>query len=252
MEIKKVRLQKLISECGVASRRKAEELILQGRVKVNGVTASIGDSVVPGKDKVTVNGTPVRQTKDKIYIALNKPRGYVTTLNDELGRKCVTELIDLNARIYPVGRLDKDSEGLLILTNDGEFANGLTHPRYHVPKVYKASLSPAVTEKQLAAIEAGILLDGKMTAPAKTKVIKQEFERSVVEITLFEGRNRQIRRMCEVLNLEVKRLSRVAIGIVKLGGLPVGEYRMLEQNEVNSLKKAAGITGAAVPKFQRR
>lgn len=241
MEKKPERLQKMISQSGLASRRKAEEMIAGGRVRVNGAPAKLGDSAVPGRDKVTVDGKPLHLPKEKLYIALNKPRGYVTTMKDELGRRCVTELLkELSERVYPVGRLDKDSEGLLLLTDDGEFANAITHPAHHVPKVYRVSLRPGITEEQLVRMETGIVLDGRPTAPAKATLVSQEPGRAVIELTLFEGRNREIRRMCEELGLEVRRLSRVAIGSLKLGGLRPGEYRLLEKHERTSLLKAAG------------
>jgi 23S rRNA pseudouridine2605 synthase len=244
LEQKEVRLQKFISECGVDSRRKAEVLIYEGHVKVNGRVSKIGDTVNPVKDRVTIDGKLIKPNKEKIYIALNKPRGYVTTLNDEFGRKNVTDLITgIDTRLYPVGRLDKDSEGLLLLTNDGTFANALTHPSRHVAKVYRVSVNPEITEQQLLKIEQGIELDGVKTAPAKAKLIRQEKGRAVVEITLYEGKNRQLRRMCESLGLEVARLSRIAVGNVKLGGLASGEYRELEPNELKSLFKAAGLSG---------
>lgn len=237
-----MRLQKYIAACGAASRRKAEELIMNGSVKVNGHPAQIGMNVVPGKDRVTLNDVPLVLPHGKVYIALNKPRGYVTTMSDELGRKCITELIeDIDERVFPVGRLDKDSEGLLLLTNDGEFANAMMHPSKHVPKIYHVSVRPAITESQLVKIETGIELDGVMTAPAKALVLHQYQDKSTVEITLYEGRNREIRRMCESLGLEVARLQRVGIGTLRLGGLKPGKWRELEEKEVNSLKRAVGL-----------
>lgn len=237
-----VRIQKYISACGAASRRKAEELINQGKVKVNGHPAQIGMSIIPGSDAVTVNGALISLPRGKVYIALNKPRGYVTTLSDELGRKCVTDFLkDVGERVFPVGRLDRDSEGLLILTNDGNFANALIHPSRHVPKIYHVSVRPAITEDKLARIEAGMKLDDISTAPAKALVLHQYPDRSVVEITLYEGKNREIRRMCEALGLEVARLSRIGIGNIKLGGLKPGKWRELESKEINSLKRSAGL-----------
>lgn len=237
-----MRLQKFIAACGGASRRKAEEMIIAGRVKVNGRVATIGMSVAPTKDKVTLDDAQLIMPRGKVYIALNKPRGYVTTMSDELGRKCITELIkDLDTRVFPVGRLDKDSEGLLLLTDDGEFANGLMHPSKHIPKVYHVSVRSAVTENQLIQIETGIELDGVKTAPAKAKVLHIYPDRTTLEITLFEGRNREIRRMCEKLGLEIARLSRVAVGNIKLGGLKPGEMRELEEREVTSIKRMVGL-----------
>ena len=238
----KIRLQKFLSEAGVASRRKAEEMIRNGSVKVNGVTAQIGDSVDPKRDTVTVKGKKVRKESNMRYILLNKPRGYVTTTDDELGRKCVLELVrDVKERVYPVGRLDRVSEGALILTNDGAFANAMMHPSRHVPKTYKVTVRPDVTAEKVALLSTGIELDGRMTAPADVWVISRDEGRAVLEIVLYEGRNRQIRRMCEAVDLEVARLRRVSIGSVKLGMLQTGEWRDLTPAEVESLFKAAGL-----------
>ena len=163
-------------------------------------------------------------------------------MSDELGRKCITELIkDVDGRVFPVGRLDRDSEGLLLLTDDGDFANALTHPSKHVPKIYHVSVRPAITESKLTEIETGIEIDGVKTAPAKALVLSQSPDRSMVEITLYEGRNREIRRMCEKLGLEVARLSRVGVGNVKLGGLKPGTWRELTDKELTSLERAAGL-----------
>lgn len=242
MEAKQERLQKYIAECGESSRRRAEELIAAGHVQVNGVVAQIGQSITPGKDKVTIDGKSLVRSRSKIYIALNKPRGYVTTLDDELGRRCVTELVKgINTRIYPVGRLDMGSEGLLVLTDDGVFANALMHPKHHVPKVYHVSVRPGITSQQINRLENGIELDGKVTAPTKVQVISHDAEKAVIEITLFEGRNRQIRRMCEELGLKIARLSRVAIGNLHMGGLRPGQWRLLEPKEVSSLLRLSGV-----------
>lgn len=239
----KIRLQKFLSEAGVASRRKAEDMIRAGAVKVNGITASIGDSVDPKKDTVTVKGKRVRKESNLRYILLNKPRGYVTTADDELGRKCVTQLVsDVKERVYPVGRLDRVSEGALIMTNDGEFANLMMHPSHHVPKTYRVTVRPAVTAQQVEQLESGIELDGRMTLPAQVHVISKEEGRAVLEIVLYEGRNRQIRRMCEALELEVARLRRVAVGPVRLGMLKPGQWRDLTPAEVQTLIKMGGGT----------
>ncbi len=238
----KIRLQKFLSEAGVASRRKAEEMIRNGAVKVNGVTAQIGDSVDPKKDTVLVKGKKVMKQKTMRYILLNKPRGYVTTTDDDLGRKCVLELVkDVKERIYPVGRLDRVSEGALILTNDGAFANAMMHPSKHVPKTYRVTVRPEATSEQVDILSTGVEIDGRMTAPADVYILSKEEGRAVLEIVLYEGRNRQIRRMCEALDLEVARLRRVAVGPIKLGMLPTGQWRDLTEEEVNSLFKAAGL-----------
>ncbi len=233
------RLQKFLSECSVASRRKSEELIRQGKVRVNGKVAQIGDKVDTKKDEVTVNGKKVTVVKKKYYIMLNKPRGYVTTMSDELGRKCVKELVeDVGAAVYPVGRLDRDSEGLLLLTNDGEFANAVMHPRKHVPKTYRVTVRSNINDAQVEKLENGVDIDGdgRDTLPASVKIIEKSAERSVFEITIFEGRNRQIRKMCEQVSLDVIRLKRNAVGSIKLGMLKVGKWRELTDDEVHRLQ----------------
>ncbi len=238
----KIRLQKYLSEAGVASRRKAEEMIRSGAVKVNGAVAQIGDSVDPKKDTVLVKGKKVIKQGEKRYILLNKPRGYVTTTDDDLGRKCVLELVkDVKERIYPVGRLDRVSEGALIMTNDGAFANAMMHPSKHVPKTYRVTVRPEPTAEQIDILATGVELDGRLTAPADVYVISKEEGRAVLEIVLREGRNRQIRRMCESQNLEVARLRRIAVGPIKLGMLQTGQWRDLTPAEVESLFKAAGM-----------
>ena len=242
MSDNKIRLQKFLSEAGIASRRKAEEMIRSGLVKVNGKIANIGDSVDPKTDSVSVGGKKVKKENSLRYILLNKPRGYVTTTDDDLGRKCVLELVSgVKERIYPVGRLDRISEGALILTNDGEFANAMMHPSKHVPKTYRVTVRPGITSEQVDILSTGVDIDGRMTAPADVRVLSKEEGRSVLEIVLFEGRNRQIRRMCEALELEVARLKRTAVGSVKLGMLKTGEWRDLTPQEVESLLKSAGL-----------
>lgn len=237
-----VRLQKYMADNGIASRRKSEELIAAGKVKVNGRVASIGDKVTPGKDKVTVFGKRVAQKKHLYYVMLHKPRGFVTTMHDEMGRKCVADLVrDVPARVYPVGRLDRESEGLLLLTNDGEFANALTHPSKHIPKTYRVTVRPDITKEQLQAFEQGIVIDGRMTMPAEAHVLERHEGRTIVEVVIYEGRNRQIRKMCEALNLEVARLKRVKIGSLKLGMLKRGDHRFLTEEEVHALMVAAQL-----------
>ncbi len=238
----KIRLQKYLSEAGVASRRKAEEMIRSGLIKVNGAVAQIGDSIDPKKDTVLVRGKKVIKQGEKRYILLNKPRGYVTTTDDDLGRKCVLELVkDVKERIYPVGRLDRVSEGALIMTNDGAFANAMMHPSKHVPKTYRVTVRPEPTAEQIDILATGVELDGRLTAPADVFVVSKEEGRAVLEIVLREGRNRQIRRMCESQNLEVARLRRIAVGPIKLGMLQTGQWRDLTPAEVESLFKAAGM-----------
>ncbi len=241
MADEKIRLQKYLAECGIASRRKSEELIAAGKVKVNGVTASIGDKVNPKHDKVTVSGKKAVGVKKSVYIMLNKPRGFITTMSDEHDRKCVAELVKgINTRVYPVGRLDRESEGLLIMTNDGEFANALTHPSKHVSKTYRVTIRPEITKEQATAFRNGIEIDGRMTAPADLRILEAQENRTVVEVTIYEGRNRQIRKMFEALGIEVARLKRTKVGNLKLGMLKQGDYRDLTPDEVNSLYELAG------------
>ena len=238
----KVRLQKYLAECGVASRRKSEELIEQGAVRVNGQVASIGDKINPKSDTVTVKGKKIIKQKNHTYIMLHKPRGFITTMSDERDRKCVAELIkDVPGRVYPVGRLDRDSEGMLLCTNDGEFANAMTHPRKHVPKPYRVTVRPTITQEQITELTTGIVIDDRMTAPAEIRVVTREEGRVVLEIILYEGRNRQIRKMCEAVGLEVARLKRTAVGSVKLGMLKQGDWRDLTEDEVRKLMIAAGM-----------
>ena len=236
-----IRLQKFIADRGIASRRKAEELIADGKVRVNGTVAEIGCKVDPDNDTVSVSGRKIRREKGNIYLVLNKPRGYVTTMSDEKDRKCVAELIsDVDRRVYPVGRLDRDSEGLLIFTNDGEFANALTHPSRHISKTYRVSVRPGITEEQITVLTSSIMIDGKKTMPADVRVISNEEDKSVLEIVLYEGRNRQIRRLCEEAGLETVRLKRLAIGQLSIEHLPVGKYRTLTKDEVALLKRQSG------------
>ena len=242
-----IRLQKYISQCGIASRRKAEELILQGKVKINGKTAVLGDKVHDG-DKVYVGGKRVIIPKKNYrYIMLNKPRGFITTMSDDRGRKCVAELVrGVGERVYPIGRLDKDSEGMLIFTNDGDFANKVMHPRNSIYKFYRVTVRPDVTEDQLVKLETGVELDGKKTAPAVVHVLHKEQGRVVLEMILHEGKNREIRRMCEALGLEVARLRRTQIGGVKMGMLKQGDWRDLTEKEVKNLLANPLVNGKTI------
>lgn len=240
--MEKIRLQKILSDSGICSRRKAEELINAGQVYVNGHRAKVGDKA-NDKDVIMVNGERVRYTgkRRKIYIMLNKPRGYVTTMSDELDRRCVTELLTgVEERLYPVGRLDRNSEGLLLFTNDGGFANDIMHPSRHISKTYRVTVHSKITDEQISALTEGVELDGKKTLPAAVNVELDGTERSVMRITIHEGRNRQIRRMCEAVGLEVARLRRTSIGPVKLGMLKPGAWRTLTAEEIRALRNAAG------------
>ncbi len=236
MKDNKIRLQKHLSECGVASRRKAEELIEQGKVKIHGHVAVLGAKVDPKRDKVTVRGKTVTAVNEKYYIMLNKPRGFVTTASDELGRKNVCDLVaDAGVRLFPVGRLDRDSEGLIIMTNDGDFANRLTHPSSHVNKTYRVTVKGEASEEKLLEMKEGILLDGKKTLPCDCFIAERKPDRTVLIFILNEGRNRQIRRMCEAVGLTVIRLKRTEIAGVKLGMLPQGKWRPLNEREMRRL-----------------
>ena len=236
MKDNRIRLQKYMSENGIASRRKSEEMIEAGKVKVNGRVATLGDKVDPIRDKIVVSGKRVVRTKTKMYIMLHKPRGFVTTMSDELGRKCVSELVeDAGVRLFPVGRLDRNSEGLLLMTNDGAFSNMLTHPSRHVSKVYRVTVREKVTEDQLIKLTEGIMLDGTKTLPCDVHIIDKGENRTVLNIVLYEGRNRQIRRMCEAVGLTVIRLKRTEIAGVRLGMLPQGKWRELNETEMQHL-----------------
>jgi len=230
-----IRLQKFFTDSGILSRRAAEEEILAGKVRVNGQTAKLGDKVDPERDEVVYAGKTIRPRADRPhrYIMLNKPRGYVTTLQDEKGRKTVVELVsDAKTRLYPVGRLDMDSDGLLLLTDDGAFANQLTHPKHEIPKIYHVTVSPLPTKEQLARLSSPMEIDGYRLMPVKIRRLAPD----VLEMTLFEGRNRQIRKMCETVGLRVVSLSRVAIGKLRIGTLPLGKWRELSREEVEYLK----------------
>lgn len=237
---KDMRLQKYLADCGAASRRKAEEMIAAGRVEVNGQRASVGDKVDPRRDRVTLDEGPVQPATEKYYIMLYKPRGFLSAASDGRGRKCVTELVrDIPARLYPVGRLDRDSEGLLLLTNDGAFAQQIAHPSGGIAKTYRVTVRPRITEEQLTRLAVGVELEDGFAAPASVRVLEQGEGRAVLEFVLREGRNREIRRMCEAVGLEVARLKRTAVGGVKLGMLGQGKYRPLTGDEVRRLRAAA-------------
>ena len=236
------RLQKYLSEAGVMSRRAAEEEIRRGAVLVNGIPAEIGQKVDPETDRVEYHGRVVgKGFVRKTYIMLNKPRGYVTTASDERGRPTVIDLVDgVGERVYPVGRLDMDSDGLLLLTNDGELANKLTHPRHSVPKIYNVEVDGRVELDTIKKLSGEMVIDGYKIQPVATSVIKMRDDprhpSTVLRMELYEGRNRQIRKMCEICGLEVKRLTRVAIGDLRLANLKPGEWRHLTKSQVAYLK----------------
>lgn len=239
-----IRLQKILADAGVASRRAAEALIAAGRVSVNGcIVATLGTKANPERDDIRVDGRPLARAAPPVYLALNKPAGYVSTASDERGRPTVLDLVrDVPARLYPVGRLDRDSEGLLLLTNDGDLALRLTHPRYGVEKEYAVLLDREPRPEALGLLATGIDLDGRRTAPARVRRLERAPAGVWIAIALHEGRKRQIRRMCAALGLHVLRLIRVRIGPVRLGTLPPGAYRPLTSKEVEALYRAAGAT----------
>lgn len=237
-----IRIQKFLSDQGILSRRAAEKEILAGNVTVNGTPATIGQKIDPRRDVVMVSGKKVKVQRGthKTYIMLHKPRGYVTTLSDECGRSCVADLVaDAGLRLYPIGRLDYQSEGMLLMTNDGEFANQLTHPKHHVAKVYHVTVEGQITKAMLAALNEPMTIDGVQLLPVPCEIIKRNDTTTKLQMTLYEGKNRQIRKMCEQVGLIVRRLRRVAIGDLKLGTLRPGTWRYLNREEVMSLKNQA-------------
>ena len=238
--MEEIRLQKFIADSGLMSRRAAEEEIKKGNVSVNGHVAELGCKINPRRDTVSYKNQKIFYKKpDYVYIMMNKPRGYLCSTYDDRGRKCVTDLINgVDERIYPVGRLDLISEGMLLLTNDGELKNRLTHPRYSLPKVYRVKVGGSVTEEQYNILTSPLTIDGYEIKPVTVNVGETDESGTVLKMTLLEGRNRQIRKMCEAANLTVKRLSRISIGNLKLNNLPVGKWRFLEDEEVAYLKKA--------------
>ena len=236
--MEEIKIQKFFTDSGVMSRRAAEEEIKNGNVKVNGETAVIGMRVDPEKDVITYRGKQIKpRSTENVYIMLNKPRGFVTTMSDEQKRRSVADLVTaVGARVYPVGRLDMDSDGLLLLTNDGALTNKLTHPRHEIPKIYRVTVAGGVSEEQLAKLRAPMLIDGYEILPVKTDVISKNGSQTLLEMTLYEGRNRQIRKMCDAASLKIKRLCRIAIGDLGLGELPVGKWRHLTEDEIAYLK----------------
>ena len=229
------RLQKIIAARGLCSRRQAEKWIEEGRVRVNGNTAHLGDTADITEDVIEVDGKRLPKAGKKLYLMLNKPRGYVTTLSDEKGRKNAAELVaGCGTRVYPVGRLDMDSEGLLLFTNDGEFANLMMHPKHEVDKVYRVWVTNYAPEK-LEALKEPIELDDYKIKKPKVRPVRQEPTRAILDVTIHEGRNRQVRRMCQAAGLEVARLKRIAEGGLRIGDLKPGAWRELEPREIEML-----------------
>ena len=230
------RLQKLIAQSGLCSRRKAEELLTAGRVTVDGAVASLGDKADPLVQTIAVDGAVLRLEEEKVYLMLHKPRGYVTTLSDEKGRKTAADLVsDCGVRVYPVGRLDMDSEGLLLFTNDGDFMQSLTHPKHQVDKRYEVTVTGELhnAAARLAAVED---LEGEPIIPAQVTLLKEGGGQALLEVIIHQGKNRQIRRMCAQVGLQVKRLRRVGEESLTLGDLPAGKWRYLSKEEIAALK----------------
>ncbi|MBW1918292.1 MAG: rRNA pseudouridine synthase [Deltaproteobacteria bacterium] len=238
----KERLQKFLSRSGLVSRRQGEKLIQAGRVMVNGqVVTTLGLRIDPETDQVRVDGQPVTHPGQRLTVMLNKPEGYVTTLSDPQGRRQVTDLlVGLNERLYPVGRLDYDAAGLLLLTNDGELAHRLMHPRFKVAKTYRLTVARAMSQAAVQQLESGVELGGRTTAPALVRLLKLLPDRTVLELTVREGRYHQVKRMCARVGHPVLKLKRIAYGPLKLGRLPVGAYRELKAGEVAQLWKVSG------------
>jgi len=235
------RLQKIIAAAGLASRREAERWIEQGRVTVNGRPAALGDSADPGQDRIEIDGKPIGGAERKVYVLLNKPVGYVTTMRDPEGRPVVSDLLaGVAERVVPVGRLDLTTEGLLLLTNDGELAQRLAHPRFHVNKTYLARVRGAVEDKSLAQLQKGVMLEDGLTAPAHVELVRRSGSHSWLKISIHEGRNRQVRRMCEALGYQVSRLKRIAYAFLDDRALASGHYRYLTASEVEGLKNLPG------------
>lgn len=242
--MEEMRLQKFLSMSGVCSRRKSEELILEGKVKVNGKVVNELGVKVTSDDEVKVNGEIIKIQNKKLYVMLNKPVGYVTTLSDEKQRPTVTELLgDINERVYPVGRLDLNTEGLLILTNDGDFTYKVTHPKHKLDKTYHVLVTGKVKQDALKTLENGVIIDGKKTHKAKVDVIESTKGSALLSITIHEGRNRQVRKMCKQVGFNVLSLKRVSIASIELGNLPIGKWRHLNPNEVNKILNLANGGG---------
>lgn len=245
------RLQKILSSAGVASRRLSEELILQGRVSVNGQTVTeLGTKADPSTDEIKVDGRRIKTEQRKRYVLLNKPRGYITTRSDPQGRPTVMDLVKgIKEYIYPVGRLDYDSEGLLLLTNDGELAARLTHPRHEVEKVYEARVKGVPDDRTLERLARGVPLEGRRTAPARVRAsepfVKGSGEQTIVEIAIHEGRQRQVRKMFEAVGHPVVRLKRVRIGPLTDPEMPIGHWRELTPGEIANLRRVAGVTATS-------
>ena len=239
--MEEMRLQKYLALCGIASRRKCEELILNGKVEVNGkIVTELGTKVIPNKDNVKYNGKTVNLEEEKVYILLNKPIGYITTSKEQFGRDKVLDLVKINKRIVPVGRLDMYTSGALILTNDGDFVNELTHPSHEIEKTYNVTLKGIVTKEDIENLKNGVEIDdGYITKKAKAKILKIDEEKKIsrIQITIHEGKNRQIRKMCETIGKKVLALHRCKIGDLDVKDLKLGQWRYLTKKEVEKFQK---------------
>ena len=237
--MEEIRLQKFMADCGIASRRKCEEYIVSGQVKVNGIVAELGTKINPKQDVVEYKGKKVKYLNiDKIYILLNKPIGYVTTVNDQFSRQTVLDLVkEINTRVVPVGRLDMYTSGALILTNDGEFVYKVTHPKYEIEKTYVATITGIIQKKEVEELRKGVDIGGYITKPAKVKIIKIDEEKNIsrIEIVIHEGKNREVRKMCEAIGRKVLALHRTKIGNISVKDLRLGTWRYLKPNEIKSL-----------------
>ena len=229
-----IRLNKYIAECGICSRRKADILIESGKVLVNDIVIKdLGVIIDDTKDQVKVDGKTISKENKYVYIMLNKPKGYVTTNSEQFGRKSVLDLIDTDYRIFPIGRLDMNTEGLLLLTNDGEFANKLMHPKNKVEKTYIANVKGNITEEKIENLRNGVDIGGYITKPAQVRIISKD--KNEIEIKISEGKNRQVRKMCEAVGLKVINLKRTSVGKLNLGNLKIGKYRYLNKNEIDKI-----------------
>ena len=236
--MEEIRLQKYMADCGVASRRKCEEYILQGKVKVNGkIVSELGTKVIPSKDVVEFEGKNIKAEENLVYILLNKPIGYVTTTDDQFGRDDVLDLVKVRERIVPVGRLDMYTSGALILTNDGDFVYKVTHPKHEINKTYTVTLKGIITKEEVEQIQKGVDIGDYITKPAKVKILKTDEEKQIsrLEITIHEGKNRQVRRMCEAVGRKVLALHRTKIGQITVKDIPLGKWRFLRKEEIKKL-----------------
>ncbi len=248
-----VKLQKYVAETGLMSRRAAEKEIEAGNFAVNGVTASIGMRIDPDNDAVTYKGKSLVKKNDrKVYIMLNKPKGVVTTMSDEKGRKSVADIVDVGVRVYPVGRLDLNSEGLLLMTNDGDLTNAIAHPSGEIKKVYAVTLKGKVENEELDRLRAVRELDGEKISPVGVELVSRNDQSSVVKFTLSEGKNREIRRICEAVGVYITKLKRISLGPIRLGDLKTGEYRELNSSELRALKNAVSAKALKLESAQKK